>query len=125
MDPDILSKYLEKLEEKSVTAENGECVLWCGSVKAGGYGVINVKLSKTSPWRSIVVHRVSFMMHNNTPHLDKHGDVSHLCHNSLCINPKHLSLEPHHINNNRQFCKMKGHCLGHHSYPLCRLDLVQ
>ena len=125
MDVEIRGKYREKLAENSALAENGECRIWCGAMKkSGNYGVMNVKLSRSSQWRCIVVHRVSYMVNHNTVSLSTDLDVSHLCHNSLCIKAEHLSLEPHHINNNRQYCKSKQQCLGHGVYACCRLSLA-
>ena len=31
-------------------------------------------------------------------------DISHLCHNKLCVRGEHLSAEPHAVNNARQKC---------------------
>ncbi len=45
-------------------------------------------------------------------------NISHLCHNTMCINKDHLSLEPIAVNNERKKCKK--YCLGHQiGYPLC------
>ena len=72
----------------------------------------------------IVVHRVSYKVNHNTVNLSTDVDVSHLCHNSMCIKAEHLSLEPHHINNNRQFCKSKQQCFRQGVYASCRLSLA-
>ena len=41
-------------------------------------------------------------------------DMSHLCHNRICINPKHLVYEPRWVNNARKTCVKEGQCNGHH-----------
>jgi len=43
-------------------------------------------------------------------------DASHLYHNSLCVNAKHISLEPHSVNNQRISGKKTGNCSGHGMY---------
>ena len=45
------------------------------------------------------------------------------CHNCLCVNSSHISLEPHPINNNRQYCKSSNQCYGHGEYSDCLLQL--
>ena len=49
-------------------------------------------------------------------------DASHLCHNSLCLTASHISMEPHSINNNRQYCVSQNVCFGHAPYPKCMLQ---
>lgn len=51
------------------------------------------------------------------------GDtVSHLCHVGRCVRPSHLDIEPMHINNERNICKLRGTCEGRHpSYRRCLL----
>jgi hypothetical protein len=51
------------------------------------------------------------------------GEISHLCHNSLCVNPAHLCLEPHHVNQHRSTCVGRGHCYSHPGFPDCLLHL--
>ena len=46
-------------------------------------------------------------------------DVSHRCHNSLCIRFDHLSLEPPGVNSNRKICKRCQKCHGHGQYKDC------
>ena len=38
-----------------------------------------------------------------------------------CVNLKHLSFEPHCINNNRLVCKNDGECCGHRGFSDCIL----
>ena len=40
------------------------------------------------------------------------GHVSHLCHNSRCVNVTHLTLEPSAANTQRQFCVSLQQCRG-------------
>ncbi len=91
------------------------------------YGVINCKVGLDPPiWRTFYTHRLSFMFQQNlsVEELgDLAGDVSHLCHNSLCAAPDHLALEPHHINHQRNNCVSEMRCNGHQPYRDCLLDL--
>lgn len=50
-------------------------------------------------------------------------DCSHLCHNSLCVNVNHISLEHHFINNNKQYCLNSNLCYGHVGFRNCMLEL--
>lgn len=47
-------------------------------------------------------------------------NTSHLCPNSKCVNPKHVSFEPAGVNNGRKVCHKAGVCLVDHSpHPDC------
>ena len=101
-----------------------ECHIW----KKGGtgppnqkYGTIKVKFPGMSHSRTVYVHRLSYMCSRKTIHLPAGLHISHLCHNTLCINPQHLSLEPQYVNNGRKDCarRVPRVCCGHGIYPKC------
>lgn len=71
--------------------------------------------------KNYLAHRFMHMLSNDKESIPEGLHVSHLCHESLCINPAHLSLEPAHINNERQICKnlIPEHCQKHGMYPEC------
>ena len=105
-------EIIEKLNYKSRVSDNGQCIMWTGCCKARRvrYGVmcINVSLHGPGVWRCVAVHRLALM---KTPTnfslndvLNAQGGASHLCHNALCINAAHISLEPHWVNNKRWLC---------------------
>lgn len=101
------------------------CILWDGSkVTKNGvdYGYKYVKL----PYRQLksrqYTHRLAYMLKYRNYDLPRQFDVSHLCHNSLCINPDHLTLEPHNVNNNRIHCVNENKCFGHQPYKDCLLN---
>lgn len=51
-------------------------------------------------------------------------EVSHLCNKRLCVNPAHLILEKHEINQKRIQCKSQRFCCGSHQIHcilLCNL----
>ena len=88
------------------------CWEWCGTKKfSSAYGVVNLTVG--GDHLCVHAHRASYMAFNNKfilPH-----DISHCCHHSLCVNPNHLSHEPHEINMARERCRRSGSCFGHES----------
>ena len=110
------------------------CVIWCGAKwHNGAYGVItNPFYHVDRPYipKRIGVHRLSYIIRHREqypdgilPSVDDEGrklNVSHLCHNSLCVNPDHLTMETQAINNDRKSCKCSGRCLRTHN-PFCLL----
>lgn len=49
------------------------------------------------------------------PHLLRESiDLSHLCHNSDCVEDSHVIWEPHIINMIRNACILLGYCQGHY-----------
>ena len=103
------------------------CKLWNRSkdLKSGGleYGIVYIRPPQDSKKRKRYTHRLALMVHFNCSQLPKGLEASHLCHNSLCINPHHITLEPHAINNQRIHCKLFHHCTGHVPYRTCLLDI--
>ena len=108
--------------------------MWIGCCAKGriiryGSMCINVSLHGRGVWKCVSVHRLTLLKEptNLSLHdvLNARGDASHLCHNALCINAAHISLEPRYVNNNRQQCIRKGFCHGHADYPQCKLALVR
>ncbi len=115
-------KYYQRIMEKSVLQElDGVpgCRVWQGGLKNGKYGVIKVKIDESE--RTITAHRVAYMIFTGNPYLDPHLDASHLCHNSLCVNANHISLEPNPVNSSRKSCKNEGRCFHHDGYLDCHL----
>ena len=94
---------------------NEKCQLWtgCRKGKFSDYGVINCQFE--CGYRKVTVHRLSLL-------LEPGLDASHLCHNSLCLTANHISVEPHSINNNRQYCVRQNVCFGHAPFPKCILQ---
>ena len=74
--------------------------------------------------KSMSVHRLVYMYtHYDTRILhakENNLEVSHLCHNSLCANSEHLTLEPHSDNAERRTCNLMHHCSKAHT-PFCLL----
>lgn len=121
------AKYSNKIASRSVPAPNGHCMLWTGSKRTWRgieYGKMCCKWQ--GKWKRFYVHRLTLLFDRGW-HLDDIAgegiDVSHLCHNNLCINPLHLSYEPHQTNRIRSACVAAGSCNGHFGYPACLLHL--
>jgi hypothetical protein len=107
------------------SSEKITCWHWRGAFDKDGYGRQRVLW----PDGSVSVesaHRLSYMRQNNLfkysiPRMDDNGhllDISHICHNKSCINSKHLVLEQHAINQDREHYRAQGRCSGCHR-PFC------
>lgn len=120
-----MSTFWEKLSNslaKKTVKGTGQCILWTGTTDHDGYGVKRVK------WPNGVqklerVHRVAYMVKAKLvlPRTDASSgqllEVSHLCHNRLCVNPDHLVAEVHCINMSRIHCHYTGACSLEHCPP--------
>jgi hypothetical protein len=117
----FFQKYITKLSERSLINDNG-CHIWQGCTKKGpvGYGVIKAKFPDAQ-WHTIHAHKLQYLVHNRLVAVAPHLEVSHLCHVPLCVNPIHLSLEPHAINTDRLKCVNREVCSGHTPFADCIL----
>jgi len=113
------------IEQNSTPAANNSCRLWTGPKTTNRkYGLISYKDPIDNRWKKKKAHRVSYMVSIiANMDLTSNLDCSHLCHNCLCVNALHISLEPHNINNNRQYCKNCNLCYSHRGYANCLLQL--
>ncbi len=101
------------------------CIAWEGYVDKYGYGVQNVRWP-TVGLKKESAHRVAYMIRHklsrdDMPRFDEKGaavECSHLCHNKLCVNPDHILIENHALNQDRIHCKGQGMCSGAH-VPHC------
>ena len=124
---DFLSKATERIAHHSCPSVGTHgCLEWQGAkTRNGGYGrlVLGVPGGGKKEFR---VHRLQYMVMNRIleiPRTDENGsllDVSHLCHNSVCVTPEHLILELHSKNMERRSCKAQGLCTKNHT-PHCLL----
>lgn len=108
-----------KILAKSVNADNGlGCIMWAGTKKPNSeYGVIKISPPGLKP---IVrgVHRAIFMCSIKNFNIPPEMDISHICHNPLCVNIEHLTQELHIINMNRIECANAKYCTRQHQ-PFC------
>lgn len=116
---DIFEILKEKLAAKSEKVGGG-CIYWKGGVGTDGYGILRVGWPVEGS-RVEKVHRVALMVEMRLTRSQFPGaglEVSHLCHKKLCINPMHLTIEPHATNQERIHCVLQGWCCGAHQ-PAC------
>ena len=105
------AEYIKILKDRSHLAQNGQCRLWNRHPRPGRqYCEINVRFPAAQKFRKINVARLSLMLKLNAVDLPSNLDSSHLCSNPTCINPEHLTIEPHSTNNNRIACFERGVC---------------
>jgi len=90
---------------------------WALVLAAGrGYGTLHVKNQQFD--KRFNAHRLIFKLYNPTTEVklgDRTMQVSHLCHNGMCINPAHLAFEGDLLNKDRTKC-------AHGSAELCPHD---
>ena len=107
-------------------ASNNECALFKAEhLNKDGYAYIGFR--KGGKTTTASVQRVSLIVSEGKLDLGD-NDASHLCHNKLCINPLHVSLEDRASNCQRRSCVSRGLCQRHPKgdgtvYPDCLLRL--
>ena len=117
-----------KISRKSRQNGNG-CLIWRGAQRSvpahrsapPQYGQISCRVPGSKRRTMKSVHRVVYMAHTGNFDLPRECDVSHLCHNSLCVLFEQLSLEPRGINNMRKTCRRLKVCQGHGDFKNCIL----
>lgn len=116
------------LQKKSIFhCGKHDCIEWSGAREHGIYGKKSVLWPDGSKTMERT-HRLSYMLfrkllREEMPHFNQNGerlDVSHICHNGICLRVEHLVLEPHSTNMERMGCKMRNICTHAH-YPYCLL----
>ena len=122
-------KIAEKIRSRCRRDRNG-CLIWTGAKtrsdpRAAPYGVVYIRPPFSTKRKKFRVHQMVYVAtHSQVKYgmNDVSFEMSHLCHNSLCVEAAHLSMEPRSINNHRKNCKEEGRCLGGHGdYPSCIL----
>lgn len=111
------------------------CLVWKGAVWGNtGYGVISLRIPGSHRKLFFRVHRLMYALEHmagdvdvvnfnvlTPPGTNNEGtplEVSHICHNKLCVKPCHLTLESHQTNTRRNACKHQNSCLRDHT-PHC------
>ena len=110
----------------STLSENTECRLWNKAKNSNGYDVIKYKWPPDGSWHVINVHRLSYIVNKQIlPDEIANLDISHLCHNKLCVSITHLNAELHGINKERETCANRNACQLHGNLPPCLLQFKQ
>lgn len=125
--PNFMATLSARLAKHTSQADERGCCLWTGSVDKDGYGRVRVKW----PGGVSKIHRVARVVFRlklggrEVPQSRVSDgrvvplDVSHLCHQRLCMTPEHLVLEPKAVNSERTHCVRQGHCSHHGEHPDC------
>ena len=102
-----INLYKERVRSNSKEDENG-CWIWEGSYKHGRPGTLSMtmlphKYGLSKGLLNLNAYQVSCLLFNeNVDDFEniraKKLEVSHLCHNPKCVNPKHLKYETHEEN---------------------------
>lgn len=102
-----------------------DCWEWIASKDRGGYGMLGFPPGKVKR-----AHRVLYEMLVGP--IPEGCDLHHSCHNRACVNPKHLSPQPHgeHIREHRTGLRMercrRGHPMdGRRQCRKCQTDLAR
>ena len=99
---------VQKIRQSSSANQDG-CLLW----NKGPYDTVRYPYgTMTLPWptraspkcKTFNVHRLMFLCHYQITSLPDKFEVSHLCGNCRCVNPEHLIMEHHVINEDRKLC---------------------
>lgn len=123
-----MESLLEKLAKKTQYDQGPlHCNEWVGALHQGKYGKMLVCWPDGTK-RMERTNRIAYIAANKIPKADlaSHDaeghklEVSHLCHNGICLKPSHLVLETHETNIERVSCQKQGHCCKIHN-PHCIL----
>lgn len=93
-----------------------------GTKTRKGYAVLGRGKGRAG---KIYAHQVAYAAAwgvNSLP-ADRKHHVSHLCHNKLCVNVEHLTVEPDHYNRSRNYCPYRilcRCCEGERYHMLCK-----
>lgn len=105
-------KYWAKVDRDgpipAVRPELGPCWLWTAAKNKRGYGSFSVN------GRLILVHRISVVLDGRTIPAGWLSD--HLCHNTSCVNPRHLEPKTVRGNNRNQARVESNFCHRGHEF---------
>ena len=132
----IFQQLLDSYFQDRVIIETGACHIWHGPVtyvsnkrtaaypyKKFRYMVKNDQGQVVRAEKNHYIHHVVYFLRwGKVPVKRLQLEISHLCHEPLCVNVDHLFLEPGKTNKNHTLkCVVGagGYCEGHGDYPDC------
>jgi hypothetical protein len=115
----FFEKWTHILYTDSTVQPNGCIVLKKELYQIDSDGYPNIKVTIPGVGRThLYGAKLMYMCHHRVTQVN--GDVSHLCHQKLCVNVHHLIIEPRANNSARQACNNVGRCLEkQHDPPKC------
>ena len=116
---DELKFIVDKINRMSIATDDlPGCRRWIRSCGRSGYP--QMKLGRAFYDRfSTQPYNPGHLLYSiqNMKILDVNGyEMSHICHNKLCIKPEHFSYEPRAINKARDVCHSSNICTSHRTY---------
>ena len=117
-----LKKYTARIKRETQLAPNGQCIIWTGCTAKGRgeclYGKIYVTFLRGGKykWQAFRVHHLAYILHVRAE-IPENMHCSHRCHDSLCVNVEHLTIEHAFVNSNRRSCSTARKCFGHCEAP--------
>lgn len=114
---------IERLKANSVAYGENGCLLCSLGGGRLPYSTLTVTFPGIRGKKTLYSHRFMLMLYLKVENLPKHVQVSHICHNNRCVNIDHLSLEPEHVNKDRQICRglIPKRCKHHSPHKDCIL----
>ena len=118
----VHDRLLHRLKTQFIVNERG-CHVWTGGApNSSGYG--RMFYTDDGKKKQVFVHRAQYVLNHYGTFdvvLPPLLQISHKCHNKLCINIKHLSLEEAAVNMQRNTCIQFRSCTHHGQYGDCIL----
>ena len=124
MNGGFFKKYRCLFETECVPAPNGECLVWPRKPKEKWiWGCQNTNVPYLACGDAQLHIGLLTWFITRLWRLLAKILISHLRHDRLCFRVKHLSAEPHAVQNARQKCVNRHCCSGHLEFPDCVLYL--
>ena len=105
---------------KRVDKTKSDCWIWTGPKDWNGYGLVSIRAGKNNR-KTKRAHLISVLMSGRK--IPKGMECDHLCENSSCVRPEHISVTTPYLNNMRgngaaAINNRKTHCNnGHELLP--------
>jgi len=122
MADNFLIKF-QQILAKCQKNENSGCLEYTGRISPS-QRYPKMKITHLSRPYTLNMHVFMYKVSKGiTPYrpLPPSQEISHLCHNTHCLNTEHLNMESRRINSIRKNCKRHGVCSGHTGHPDCIL----